>query len=67
MSEIHRAGQNVAVDWADDRVKKATTVHLGGKAAEIRLAEAKVNAGRIPDRPIVMVVQPELHSFSAPF
>lgn len=48
------------VPWADDRVAKATTVHLGGRAAEIRLAEAQVNAGRIPDRPSVMVTQPQV-------
>ncbi|NWN89854.1 MAG: NAD(P)/FAD-dependent oxidoreductase [Micrococcaceae bacterium] len=48
------------VDWADDRVANATTVHLGGRAAEIRLAEAQVNAGRIPDRPFVMVTQPQV-------
>lgn len=48
------------VPWADDRVGNATTVHLGGKAAEIRLAEAQVNAGRIPDRPFVMVAQPQV-------
>src|SRR5699024_1248824 len=41
-------------------VGKATTVHLGGQAAEIRLAEAQVNAGRIPDRPFVMVGQPQV-------
>jgi len=48
------------VPWADDRVSKATTVHVGGRAAEIRLAEAQVNSGRIPDRPFVMVVQPQV-------
>lgn len=48
------------VPWADNRVNNATTVHVGGRAAEIRLAEAQVNAGRIPDRPFVMVVQPQV-------
>lgn len=48
------------VPWADDRVASATTVHVGGRTAEIRLAEAQVNAGRIPDRPFVMVVQPQV-------
>lgn len=48
------------VKWADDRVGKATTVHVGGRAAEIRLAEAQVDAGRIPDRPFVMVAQPQV-------
>lgn len=51
---------NGPVKWADDRVGKATTVHVGGRAAEIRLAEAQVNAGRIPDRPFVMVAQPQV-------
>jgi len=48
------------VPWADSRVAQATTVHVGGRAAEIRLAEAQVNSGRIPDRPFVMVVQPSV-------
>lgn len=48
------------VPWADHRVAAATTVHVGGRAAEIRLAEAQVNAGRIPERPFVMVVQPQV-------
>lgn len=48
------------VPWADSRVASATTVHVGGRAAEIRLAEAQVNAGRIPERPFVMVVQSQV-------
>src|SRR5699024_10034277 len=51
---------NGPVKWADDRVGKATTVHVGGRGAEIRLPEAQVHAGRLPDGPSVMVAQPQV-------
>src|SRR5699024_8243965 len=48
------------VPWADDRRASATTVDVSSRADEIRLAEGQVNAGRIPDRPAVMVTQPQV-------
>ncbi|TPW76949.1 NAD(P)/FAD-dependent oxidoreductase [Schumannella sp. 10F1B-5-1] len=46
------------IPWADARVGAAPTVHLGGTRAEIAAAEAEVAAGRIPDRPYVLLTQP---------
>ncbi|MEH0059092.1 NAD(P)/FAD-dependent oxidoreductase [Auritidibacter ignavus] len=48
------------VPWSDDRVGQAVTVHVGGQAAEIRLAEAQITAGRMPERPFVMVCQQQV-------
>ncbi|CCQ13597.1 Dehydrogenase [Rhodococcus sp. AW25M09] len=45
------------VPWSDPRVAKAGTVHVGGSADEIVTAEADVAAGRMPDRPFVLVGQ----------
>jgi phytoene dehydrogenase-like protein len=46
------------VPWKDSRVGRAATVHLGGTLAEIASGEAEVAAGRHPDRPFVLAVQP---------
>ena len=46
------------VPWAAEVCHSAGTVHLGGTVAEIAAAEADVTAGRMPDRPFVLVVQP---------
>lgn len=45
------------IPWQNDRVGTAGTVHLGGSAAEIMLAEREVAAGRMPERPFVLVGQ----------
>jgi phytoene dehydrogenase-like protein len=46
------------VPWAHPEVAAAPTVHVGGARAEIEASENAVAAGRIVDRPYVLVVQP---------
>jgi phytoene dehydrogenase-like protein len=46
------------VPWKDPAVARTATVHLGGTMAEIAAGEAEVAAGRHPDRPYVLTVQP---------
>ena len=48
------------VPWADERVARAATVHLGGTLREIADSEREAWAGRIADRPFVLLVQPSL-------
>ena len=45
------------VPWANPDVGRAGTVHLGGSYAEIAAAEREINAGRMPERPFVLVGQ----------
>lgn len=46
------------VPWADDRLKSAGTLHLGGNRAEVAAGERDVARGRLPDSPYVLVAQP---------
>lgn len=46
------------IPWRELECRRAATVHLGGPLAEVALAEAEVAAGRVPDRPFVLLVQP---------
>ena len=45
------------IPWSNPKVAKAGTVHLGGTAAEIVQAEREIGAGRMPERPFVLVGQ----------
>jgi phytoene dehydrogenase-like protein len=45
------------IPWRDPEVARAGTVHLAGTAAEIVAAEREVGAGRMPERPFVLVGQ----------
>ena len=45
------------VPWTNPDCRRAGTVHVAGTFAEIRAAEADVVAGRMPERPFVLVAQ----------
>ncbi len=45
------------VPWDNEDCRRAGTVHVIGTFAELVAAEADVAAGRMPDRPYVLVVQ----------
>jgi phytoene dehydrogenase-like protein len=46
------------VPWANEDCRRAGTLHLGGTYEEMAAAEAEVAAGKHPERPYVLVVQP---------
>ena len=46
------------VPWADPAIADAGTVHLGGSLPEILGSERAVAAGRVAERPFVLVSQP---------
>ena len=45
------------VPWTNADARKAGTVHLGGDYAELAGTERDIHAGRMPDRPFVLVGQ----------
>lgn len=45
------------VPWANEWACKAGTVHVGGTLEQVNAAERDVHAGRMPQRPFVMVCQ----------
>ncbi|WP_249010719.1 NAD(P)/FAD-dependent oxidoreductase [Conexibacter sp. DBS9H8] len=48
------------VPWRHLPSRRAGTVHVGGSLEEIAAAEAAINAGRMPERPFVLVCQQSL-------
>jgi phytoene dehydrogenase-like protein len=48
------------VPWTSEAARRAGTVHVGGTLEEIAAAEAEVCAGRMPERPFVLVAQQSL-------
>ena len=45
------------VPWTNEACRRAGTVHVIGTFAELVLAEAEINRGRMPERPFVLVGQ----------
>jgi phytoene dehydrogenase-like protein len=48
------------VPWSASQCQRAGTVHVGGTFQEVASAEADVAAGRHPQRPFCLVVQPSI-------
>lgn len=46
------------IPWRDPAVGRAGTVHLGGTLDELARSEADATAGRVPQRPYVLLAQP---------
>ena len=51
---------DAAVPWNNEACRRAGTVHVIGTLAELVAAEADVASGRMPERPVVLVVQQSL-------
>jgi phytoene dehydrogenase-like protein len=45
------------IPWRDPEVGRAGTVHLGGTIAEVAASEREIAAGRMPERPFVLLGQ----------
>ncbi|MFI1031783.1 phytoene desaturase family protein [Streptomyces sp. NPDC020951] len=45
------------VPWTAEAARRAGTVHLGGSYAEVAAGERAIHAGRMPERPFVLVGQ----------
>ena len=45
------------VPWTNEWARRAGTVHLAGTFEQLNAAEKEVNAGRMPDRPFVLLCQ----------
>ena len=48
------------IPWTAEACHRAGTVHIGGTLAEIAQAESEVFAGRHPEKPFVILVQPSV-------
>ncbi|HEY7876141.1 MAG TPA: NAD(P)/FAD-dependent oxidoreductase, partial [Actinomycetota bacterium] len=49
------------IPWTAKECARSATVHLGGSLEEIARAEKDVFAGRVPERPFVLLAQPTLY------
>lgn len=49
---------NGPIPWADDRLRNAGTVHIGGTAADVSRAETLARRGVMPEDPFVLLSQP---------
>jgi len=49
------------VPWANEDVRQAGTVHVGGTREQVAAAEGEVDRGRHPERPNVLASDPALH------
>jgi phytoene dehydrogenase-like protein len=45
------------IPWDNEGCRRAGTVHVGGTLEQIQVAEKDVHAGRMPERPFVLVCQ----------
>ncbi len=45
------------VPWTNEWARKAGTVHVGGTFEQVNAAEREVHAGRMPERPFVLLCQ----------
>ncbi|MCE9623232.1 MAG: NAD(P)/FAD-dependent oxidoreductase [Actinomycetia bacterium] len=52
------------VPWTNEACRRAGTVHVVGTFAELAAAEKAISAGRMPERPFVLVAQPSLFDSS---
>lgn len=52
------------IPWRNPECQRAATVHLGGTLDEIAASEHAPLAGKIPERPFVLLVQPTLFDSS---
>ena len=48
------------IPWQAEACRRAGTVHVGGTLEEIAASEADANAGRISERPYVLLAQPTI-------
>ena len=46
--------------WTAPACHDSATVHVGGTAAEVLVSEREIAAGRMPDRPFLLVAQPHV-------
>ncbi len=48
------------IPWRAAECRSASTVHVGGTLAEVAHAESSIWAGKLPDKPFMLVAQPSL-------